>query len=61
MGNKHANTRDVPRFRALLWRQNPYVLLFFFLVAWIMKSGYKWCSWSCSVVEPAWATEPAGG
>ena len=25
-------TRDVPRFRALVMRKNPYVLLFFFLL-----------------------------
>ena len=32
LGNKHANTHDVPRFRALVMRKNPYVLLFLFLL-----------------------------
>ena len=32
LGNKHEKTRDVPRFRALVMRKNPYVLMFLFLL-----------------------------
>ena len=52
LGNKHANTRDVPRFGALLWRKHPYVPPCCSLLINHKDSGYN-CSLSCIVKLPA--------